>query len=897
MNLKTITIQNFRNYKGKHEFHLNDRINILYGNNGNGKSSFFDAIEWCLTAEISRFIKKNKQAIANKHLNVKEECSVEIYFDTYCIRRAFIKTENGFGNESFSLNKVGENGRLINRIATGIDNVNTDLQKIFRQKGGEISNINYKFTDVLKKAYILSQDQVVDFVIRDNGIERYNSLASIMGFEKIVKIRKSISGSMKTIEKKIKNLEVELVQVSEVIEREVSKKRNINYREYEKIKGQIGVDISIEQIRSEDLRLKRSLYEREQNLGILQEIIDKGFKDSNELEDFLFKKDAEIVSLEKTIDNLLTQIQNEEELINRQELTIKNWNKDEKLRRNLKNHLRVIKKYQQELKKINIPVDNFTIDVLKEMKNAKKDESVRLEFTLKYKKELDNAYSFLVNYDEKFIYDNKKFQKYTVQLQELIEKEQFIRNKITHSDNNSSLSKLLNNIEDILEFTTRNNTKGICPVCTSDVGEDLHFKIENNMQRVISSINEDKDYLKQLLLKKKAYSLEIEELNYQIKIVEDSLEELKINKENALENIEFIKKHKLYTNLFEHTYEWIEEKSGLLKLEIANLDLAMEYLRKIEERQNILKEYNIFEEEDLIPFDSIEPIQKSLDLEIKQQKKLKEEVFKRTKELNENKQIKIDYEILLKELKNIGELPVEIEKVQTKKDMHFISSQISILEKSREMLEIERYNKEIDREVEKLNHQKLLIEESGRESHQKKIILNDLLKKLDKEFGDGTAEFLNNNGSSIQRYFRYLNPKPSEYSKLYFDIKENENKHQELAIKIIDENSSTYKVDANMTLSSGQLNVLALSIFIATNEAQVNSYFDFIAIDDPIQNMDDLNRFSICDVLGSLNKQLIFSTHDQEFIRLFLKKNEHRKDNVSVFVLSSDEQKYETLKV
>lgn len=61
--------------------------------------------------------------------------------------------------------------------------------------------------------------------------------------------------------------------------------------------------------------------------------------------------------------------------------------------------------------------------------------------------------------------------------------------------------------------------------------------------------------------------------------------------------------------------------------------------------------------------------------------------------------------------------------------------------------------------------------------------------------------------------------------------------------------NSSYCAEANIVLS----NVLALYIFIATNEAQDNSYLDFIAIDDSIQNMDNVNRFSICDVLSQLN--------------------------------------------
>ncbi|MGM2839194.1 AAA family ATPase [Bacillus cereus group sp. Bce002] len=900
MYLKTISIQNFRNYKGEHKFYLNSKINILYGNNGNGKSSFFDAIEWCLTGNIGRFIKRDKQAIANKHIELEEECSVKVYFSNYCIRRVFTKTTSGFSNDSFTLNEVDNNNNVINRIATGIENVGISLQQIFQEKGIIRRNSNNKFIDALKKAYILSQDQVVDFVIRDKGTERYNSLASIMGFEKIVDIRKNINSARNILDKNFKELELEMFSVSENIDRELSRKRKIDYKEYEKVKEQLGEDLSIEQIKAYDSRFRRELFNFEKRLEILQNIFDKGYKDVAGLEKDLDNKSQEVIHLEKLINDLQMQVKNEEELIYRHQSTIRDWNKNEKLRSNLQNHKDSIKKSQQKLSEMNINVDNLTIDALKEEIDYKQEKLMKLEFALRYKKEFDAANSCLSTYKDIFEKENKKLIEYNKRLKELMRQEAEIKDQLI-DDNSSRLSKLIHNIEDILEFINNHNTKGICPVCTSDVGEHLQGKIESNMQRIMLSINDDKDNLKQLIKIRKEHNKEIELLNQRIKITTDTLEELERNRSMSIKNVEFIKNHKLFTDMFKYSYEWNEEKFDFSKKEIENLNLAIEHLREIEEKQAILKEYNVFTEGEIIPNSSIDPIHEALSLEIQKLEEIKEELTEQTGRLEENKKIKIDYEILLKNLQNIMEdidIPlIEEVIIQYKGRIKAANYQISIMEKSREILEIQRFNQEINQEIDRLNNQKLIIDGKRAGIEQKVRVFSDLIGKLDKEFGEGTADFLNNNESSIQRYFRYLNPKPSEYSQLYFDITKNEYDHQELAIKILDENSNGYKVDANMALSSGQLNVLALSIFIATNEAQVNSYFDFIAIDDPIQNMDDLNRFSICDVLGGLDKQLIFSTHDQEFISLFLKKNEHQKDSVSVFLLSADEQKYEILEV
>jgi hypothetical protein len=84
-----------------------------------------------------------------------------------------------------------------------------------------------------------------------------------------------------------------------------------------------------------------------------------------------------------------------------------------------------------------------------------------------------------------------------------------------------------------------------------------------------------------------------------------------------------------------------------------------------------------------------------------------------------------------------------------------------------------------------------------------------------------------------------------------------------------------------------QVNIVVLSLFfsfvIQNNWSKLNSVF----LDDPIQNMDDINIFSFVDVIRSLyiNNadpiQLFISTHDRK-LYLFLKK---KFRNLNVLVL------------
>lgn len=91
------------------------------------------------------------------------------------------------------------------------------------------------------------------------------------------------------------------------------------------------------------------------------------------------------------------------------------------------------------------------------------------------------------------------------------------------------------------------------------------------------------------------------------------------------------------------------------------------------------------------------------------------------------------------------------------------------------------------------------------------------------------------------------------------------------------------KVNPILFLSAGQVNVLSLSIFLARCFEYGNKEIETIFMDDPIQNLSDINVLSFIDLLRTLitehNKQIIISTHDEKFFRLLQNKlpEEHCK--------------------
>lgn len=78
----------------------------------------------------------------------------------------------------------------------------------------------------------------------------------------------------------------------------------------------------------------------------------------------------------------------------------------------------------------------------------------------------------------------------------------------------------------------------------------------------------------------------------------------------------------------------------------------------------------------------------------------------------------------------------------------------------------------------------------------------------------------------------------------------------------------------NFYFSTAQINILSLSIFLAS--ALKSEKYDCIFLDDPIQSMDSINILSTIDLLRGIminhDKQIILSTHDENFHNLLKKK-------------------------
>jgi energy-coupling factor transporter ATP-binding protein EcfA2 len=91
----------------------------------------------------------------------------------------------------------------------------------------------------------------------------------------------------------------------------------------------------------------------------------------------------------------------------------------------------------------------------------------------------------------------------------------------------------------------------------------------------------------------------------------------------------------------------------------------------------------------------------------------------------------------------------------------------------------------------------------------------------------------------------------------------------------IDDLSANVSVEEPvMVLSSSQLNVLAVSVFLALNLGVETLPLNVVALDDPLQSLDDVNLLGLVDLLRRVKgrRQIIVSTHDARFGALLARK-------------------------
>lgn len=122
MILKKIEIMNFRSYYGSNVFELGGGLNLIIGSNGDGKTNFFDALNWLFKTDVDSYEQSSisKKRIFELDADKADTLKVAITYEhdgvTKCLEKSFRFRKNdddtiSTSEYSFHLITSGENGR------------------------------------------------------------------------------------------------------------------------------------------------------------------------------------------------------------------------------------------------------------------------------------------------------------------------------------------------------------------------------------------------------------------------------------------------------------------------------------------------------------------------------------------------------------------------------------------------------------------------------------------------------------------------------------------------------------------------------------------------------------------------------------------------------------------
>ncbi|MFP3511477.1 SMC family ATPase [Peribacillus sp. SIMBA_075] len=886
--IKEIKINNFRNYKGEVSFDLDKKITILYGDNGFGKSSFFDAIEWCLTGVINRFeLNDNDNEFDNMDLinedALKQDnatCFVTLCFGNYILKRHF-STDRGKTKNTYvelKMLSTAENG-LVQTIH-GKANVESKLRTLF------IPNLNDNTLDI-KQPFILSQDQVTDFVIKDKPKQRYKALANLVGLNKIINYSDNMRLIIRELNSKAKELNDTVIKTQAVIdsysfdkkvdiEEIIAIAKDISHalpRQHEEY--QVFIDESRFNINSKIINIKKQVQMLEKYS--VNETLTFGMMISS-------KNDLKLTSYR--LENHITVVQ---DFIKRLNNKLSQLEKDEHNRKTTN----ILLQQQTELSKqihykkndiielgLNLNVDLDNIDAQVE----------------KVSSMIESCNYHISYYDEfhKVIKENKDFPLEVTEINILLSaltrskkrKEKWISkisNWILDNSENSGQIKLHELLQGINEYLVLTRENSVCPVCTTNKEGEL-IDISNSNLLVMTDILQ-----KQTLKVKKVLEIKTKVENA-LGIIINNIKSAENKEENLNRTIKKNKDQLIrITNDDYFNISIMEKSKQVLLNDVIGLNKEYEILNKSKtyyiqlkelERRNLRLKESIKELTQLIINNSPNVVRLYNKLFKKRVSYLDEVQSMLLKKKMEYDDINLEINILIEHGVTNDEGPFSTKYQQLKNSLGELQSKIELIDKLNSKYSDFKRSKTVEKSIQRAKIEQQVAKDKLKNINSKINLINTYINELNDKVGSEAINFLNQENSSVQQLYRYLNPMVSS-KQLKFVADE-----EELSIKLTskEENGISKETSAKYVLSSGQMNVLALSIFLSVNEA-MDSELDLIAIDDPIQNMDDVNQFSVCDILSNLRRQLIFSTHDLDFIKLFVKKNEHLNDVIQVYML------------
>lgn len=401
--------------------------------------------------------------------------------------------------------------------------------------------------------------------------------------------------------------------------------------------------------------------------------------------------------------------------------------------------------------------------------------------------------------------------------------------------------------------------------------QNLNFKVDFKEQEIFKNdlifiTNEMKNKKESLILVIKNLEGEILSSKKELYSLDNSLIE-------ANNKFNFVRlRSENYSNFFEYKGE-IKKSSGNIKVDLSIYlsKFVSEFEKNIKDNESLISQKNINLIELRNKIDSFLLIYDTKNL-ANEKKEILEKILIINSYLSDFLNFLNKNELIIGENINIQKyeelLIFFISK--TNKELDYIENVSN---------EIETIGLLAERIINVVDGERLFYEQYDLDVNIKKLIniksdLIDDILRIEKIINDRVDLYFNT--ELINEIYQIIDPHP-EYKKISFKCELNENKPKLLVYA--QDPISDNRISPVLGFSAAQINVLAMSIFLAqalnTKDSYSNSV-DFILIDDPVQSIDAINTLSLIDFFRSIsirfNKQIIISTHDENFFELLKRK-------------------------
>ncbi|WP_226530839.1 AAA family ATPase [Metabacillus niabensis] len=924
--IKTVKIKNFRGYginaddkEGFYVFNfLDSNFVLLSGYNGFGKTSFFEAIEWCLTDKIRRLEKFEETYHANdlkraqylkfhNSLDKQErKIEVEIIFDNNIkICRTSYSTSHFAGNgdnydselKVFDGNNQIEdvtNATIFKLLIPDIEDLVSKISEVESKK--EIRTLEAKYANTFLNTNMLTQENLSFFLRSTDPNERRSMFMKLLNLSDIDSLYSKTSSMRRGrgISNKKREISDKLVEVSEFLE---------------------GI--------SSFFKLK--------NLGSIEEYISTINNRIENFFNFITENEIKIESFDKLFSFLPVTLTNYAELMieieNNKDMVVKSIDEFQKNNSEVSiikdeiNKLLLLKKgldVQKKIEQSQLLKDVDYTYLLKEEKeligkfdsinNRREINTERINqlstFQIDFSKYMgtidndnlrikENLWELLLNLKELIIkFDHflgetlpentspkinpeevEGIYKLRTKYEDLVKQLEGVEKELaileaeynTKSTVNEQNLEMLKHVRDFIVENSKDITE--CPVCLNSSFESKSNddSTANHILSIInSSISSGDDELRELsqritnsMLLRTEITESIE--TYFISVIKEKLQNIS---NIYMQNFEIVNGHLTVVNTeLELEDEKFKKQAAIISEDKNRYEECYKAVFKTDQVPDTIIQEDIISQLDMISEEKENWYINNKDILGFSVIPNKEEIEQKVALIQQRDGISHYYPDNLENLQSEIVQLINLIKLY-KESLKYLDEVIEIKLNDNYLSKLQKY-KEYKLEEKELN--------SSLEQIEK---YEDSLKKLHENLTEAQKKAVQNQLSNhpiITWIYESINPHPF-YNKLVITTEENGTNFK----------NGDSSVNLDQIFSSAQLNILALSIFLGLGLSQEYSSIKQLFLDDPIQSMDDVNILAFIDVLraildsNSKHKKIILSTHDDNFAKLLSIKMRNR---------------------